>query len=243
MSLKSTEIIDTFDRIHKLSVDDKFSTNVFRFKGNSSEIKMSNVFYLFNNQNNNQQEFHTSYPILTKYISNYVFYSGKYSMINHWDQSQDQLVDSFEKNLTQDNELSQIHRLAYSTKIDFDWVNRIFTVEIDANLRSKNTWLGEDVHWKFNSSPVILRSNDLNSESSCIVAKNSKDWNTKSIDLENNEVQYTRTGSETYLFTYRNDVHINGELRPAYKAFKIESQVITIQAENLSTIIIKEKNS
>lgn len=236
----NTGFTDSFKRIHENNVDEKFGTNVFQVENVPSIVKVNDLAYIQGIKPENK-EYHPRYPIMTRYIANYVFYKGIYTVTHQWNEDQDDYVKDFERDLLYDPELRTYYRIYCTSCNEFDWDNRVFTQIIDGSLRPQNEWIDEGIHWRFDGSPIILESRDTTSESACIVARDLYGWTSYSMDLVDHEITYTRTSEEAYIFTYRNPVTINETVIPPYNSCQITSPEINISADDIATIIVKEK--
>lgn len=234
----STGYYQNFKRSHQQNVDNLFEINVINVEEIPSISKIDDISYILGAN----KITHKTYPILTKWISNYVYFKGVYEIINYWTPEKDLFVSEFEQSLQINSELKNILKIddGYST-INFDWVNRVFTKVVDINLRPKNTWLDQNMSWVFDGTPTIMSSSDVNLEGACIVSQDIFGWKTKSVDLNNGSITYTRPNvKNVYMFTYLNPLQVNGVNLEPYKYFKVESDSLEISCENEATVIIKE---
>ena len=236
--------IDTFTRINWENIDGKFATNVMTVSGEvPSRTEIADLKH-FTTEGAAPKVYHNTFGIMTRYISNYVFYKGLTTMYTYWDESVDDAVTFLENNLTVDETIKKCLRIDQCTEVEFDWTNRVVKLHHDASLRPKDVWLPEDKFWCIDGVPVGYESSDPNFEGTCIVAKELYSWNTVSCNITpGNSLDYNKPADkEAYVFVYMDDVEINGTLVPMNTALQITSPTITITATGSeAVIVIKEK--
>lgn len=234
-----TGYFQNFRTSHRYSVDGLFDVSVITVEEIPTISRIDSLSYILGSSKIS----HRKFPILTRWISNNVFYKGTYEVINHWTPDKDSDVSQFEQNLSSDSDLLNIekHTLGKYTTHNFDWDNRIYTKFVNLNLRPKNIWIDQNHNWTFDGTPTTISSSDTNLEGVCIVAHEAFGWKTKSVDLNNGSITYTRPNvKNVYMFTYLNPLQVNGITLEPYKYFKVESDSLEISCENEATVIIKE---
>lgn len=235
--------IDTFTRVNWENVDGKFATNVMTISDEvPSRTEISDLKYVSGDANV-AKVYHNTFGIMTRYISNYVFYKGLTTMYTYWDETRDADVTYLEANITADETIKRCLRYDCLTEAEFDWDNRVIKLHHDAALRPRDEWILEDKWWCIDGLPVGYESSDANFEGTCIVAKELYSWNTQSRHIsDGNSVTYEKTGNETYIFVYQNDVEINGTPVAKNTSLQVSSSSITITSTGgEAVIVIKDK--
>jgi hypothetical protein len=237
--------IDTFTRVNWENVDGKFATNVMTVSDEvPSRTEVSDLRFISNDASS-AKVYHNTFAIMTRYISNYVFYQGTTIMYTYWDESMDAEVAYLEANITADETIKKCLRYDCLTQAEFDWDNRVIKLHHDASLRPRDEWIPEDKFWAIDGLPTGYESSDsANFEGTCIVAKELYSWNTQSCHISpaNSMVYNKPADKEAYVFVYVDDVEINGTPVVKNTCLRITSSAITITATGTeAVVVIKEK--
>lgn len=233
--------IDTFARVNWNNVDGKFGVNSMSLGETPSVNQIDDLRFVTANINE-PKVYHSEFEMMTRYISNYVYYRGVHEMYYFWDENRDAAVSQIEANLDTSDELKQCLRYNYLTNITFDWTERSLRLIHDASLRPRNTWITEDEFWNFDGTPLGYQSSDPTFEGICIVAKDLYGWYTKSCHVTQT-VNYSKPANETYLFVCQNDVVINGNTVAVNTPLRVTSNELVIEPLNdlEAVIVVKEK--
>jgi hypothetical protein len=87
--------IDTFNRVNWENLDGKFATNTMTISDEvPSRTQIDDLRFVSANAAENKV-YHNNYAILTRYISNYVFYKGIVEPYTYWNADQDAAVTQF----------------------------------------------------------------------------------------------------------------------------------------------------
>jgi hypothetical protein len=236
--------IDTFDRVKWDNIEGKFATNIMTLGAQlPSRTQIDDLRFVSANANA-PKEYHPVFAIMTKYISNYVFFDGIVQMYTHWDASRDADVAYLEANMTADEEIKQCLRYDYLSDIDFDWTNRIVTLTHDASLRPRNQWIVEDKWWCIDGLPTGYESSDSNFKGICIVAKDLYGWSTTSCHVEDGEsMVFSKPETDVYIFVAKNNAVINGTPIDVDTPLHVTSSSLTIETagEGEVVVVVKEK--
>ena len=235
--------VDTFERVNWENIDGKFATNVMTLGEPTSRTEISDLKFI-SGDSNAPKVFHDTFRIMTRYISNYVFYKGTTIMYTYWDEFRDPEVSYLEANIEADETIKKCLRYDQLTNAEFDWDNRVIKLHHDAALRPRDVWLPEDKFWCIDGLPTGYESSDANFEGMCIVAKDLFGWNTRSVSLSaTNQITYDKPADkEAYIFVPHSAVNINGTDVPAGTCLRIASDTLTIAAgAQEAVVIIKEQ--
>ena len=235
--------IDTFERTPWVNTDGQFSANVMTLGSEvPSRTQILDLKYV-SEDSKAPKVHHPHFNFMVRYISNYVFYAGKVTMYATWAPSEDAAVTYLENNYASNEEIRRCLRIDYLDNINFNWDTRTIQLDHNADLRPKNTWITEDKFWSYDGKPLGYVSDDPNFEGSCIVAKDLYGWNTKSCHIDGETSTHNKSPNDTYLFTFMNDVKVNGSVVPPNSTLRVTSSVLNIESHNdaEAVVIIKEK--
>lgn len=236
--------IDTFTRVNWENVDGKFATNVMTVSDEvPSRTEVSDLKFVSGDATA-PKVYHNTFGIMTRYISNYVFYKGTTIMYTYWDEARDADVTYLEDNIEDDETIKKCLRYDQLSEAEFDWDNRVIKLHHDASLRPRDVWLPEDKFWAIDGLPTGYESSDPNFEGMCIVAKDLFAWKTQSCSLTpSSDIVYNKPADkESYIFVCQAGVDINGTDVPVNTCLRVTSDTLTITAgSEEAVVIIKEE--